>query len=759
MLNSKKRRLVASGSPLPEGRGWGWGFALGLLLTLSSSLITQAAPAPAHPALLITAADVPALKQGLGQAPLFDKTYRALQKTADKALASPIAVPVPKDPAGGYTHEQHTRNYYALQAAGLCFQLTKDGKYARFVRDMLLEYSKLIPGLKNHPEAKSSSPGRLFHQALNDANWLVYSIQGYDAVYETLTPAERKQIEDGAFRPLCNYFTQDLKTWFDLVHNHGVWAAAGVGMVGYALHDQKLINMAVHGSAGNDKSGFLAQLNGLFSPDGYYTEGPYYSRYALSPFFMFAQAIDNNQPELKIFQYRGGILQKALRSSLQLTNTDGRYYPLNDALKEKDWTTQELVGAVSIAAQHYGVDKTLLGLAQQQGKVLLCPGGLAVAQAVQAAGKNLLPYPRQSVVYGDGTTGTEGGLAVLRAGAPDAQTSLIFKYTSHGLSHGHYDKLGIVLYDQGREVLQDYGAVRFLNVEAKEGGRYLPETKTWASQTIAHNTLVVDEASDFGGKETVAELNAGLAWFADIKNTKAQVVSAKANTAYPGVQLQRTVALVLDSLSGKPLVLDIFKVQAAAPHQYDLPWYYQGQLISTSFPYDSFGTSRQPVGLKNGYQHLWREAVSRPVRTPGTATLTWLNGPQFYSLTTATDTATHLVLARIGATDPNFNLRPEPALIMRQKAQNQVFVSVLESHGEFNPTSETATGSHSNVASVQVLFDSPEATVVEVRLHRGGTYRLAVANQDAATTKAHQVTVGGQPLRWQGPYQLRHTTR
>jgi len=716
---------------------------------------TVSAAAPGHPSLLITAAEVGPLRQGLDQYPLLEKTYQSLKKTADKALASPMAVPVPKDPAGAYTHEQHTRNYYALQAAGLCYLMSKDGKYARFVRDMLLEYSKLIPGLKNHPEAKSSSPGRLFHQALNDCNWVVYAIQGYDAVYETLTPAERKQIEDGAFRPLCNYFTQDLKSWFNLVHNHGVWAATAVGMTGYALHDQKLVDMALRGTALDGKSGFLAQLNQLFSPDGYYTEGPYYARYALSPFYLFAQTIENNQPELKIFQYRDQILRKALQSALQLTNTDGRFYPLNDALKEKDWTTQELIAAISISFQRYGADNTLLGLAQQQKKVLLSTGGLAVAKAAAEAGKNPPAYQRRSVVYRDGATGTEGGLAILRTGVPDEQTSLIFKYTGHGLSHGHYDKLNIALYDRGREVLQDYGAVRFLNIEAKEGGRYLPETKSFASQTIAHNTVVVDEASNFGGKEKVAETKSGEAWFADLDNPAAQVVSAKANTAYDGVQLHRTLALFRDSASGKPLVLDLFRVNSATTHQYDLPFYYQGQLISTSFQYDSFSTSRQPLGSKNGYQHLWKEAQSRPVRTPGLATLTWLDGPQFYSVTTATDTATHLVLARIGATDPNFNMRPEPALIIREKAKNQVFASVIEAHGEFNPTAETASGSRSNVERLTVLLDSPEATVVELKLRRGGTYRLAVANQDAGATKTHQVTVAGQPLKWQGPYQFK----
>lgn len=735
----------------------GWRAVLVAFGLLVAGPVRAAGP-PAHPALLITAADVPALKQGLAQYPLLGKSYEALRKTADKALASPIAVPVPKDPAGGYTHEQHTRNYYALQAAGLSYQMTKDVKYARFVRDVLLAYSKLIPGLKNHPATKSSSPGRLFWQALNDANWLVYSIQGYDAVYDALTPAERTQIENGAFRPLCAYFTQDLKSWFNLVHNHGVWAAAGVGMVGYALHDAKLVNMALRGTEGDGKSGFLAQLNGLFSPDGYYTEGPYYSRYALSPFFMFAQAIDNNQPELHIFQYRDSILKKALRSSLQLTNNDGRYYPLNDALKEKDWTTQELVGAISIATEHYGPDPTVLSVVQLQKKVLVTKGGLEVAKALQAT-KTLPVYPRVSQVYRDGADGREGGVAVLRSGPPDAQTALILKYTAHGLSHGHYDKLGIVLYDHGREVLQDYGAVRYLNVEAKEGGRYLPETKSWAGQTIAHNTLVVDEGSHFGGKEDESEKSSGQAWFSDIRDPRVQVASAKANTAYPGVQLHRTVALFRDSLTDKPLVMDVFRVQSVAVHQYDLPFYYQGQLMETSFKYTSFPTSRQPLGLKNGYQHLWREAVSQPVRTPGVAILTWLSGPQFYSLSTATDTATHLLLTRIGATDPNFNLRPEPGLVVRQRAQNRTFASVIEAHGEFNSTSETATGSHSNVQQVTVVADTPEATVVDVQLRRGGTYRLAVANQDAAPGTNHQVSVAGQPLQWRGPYLFRHLAR
>ena len=62
--------------------------------------------------------------------------------------------------------------------------------------------------------------------------------------------------------------------------------------------------MALYGTNKDGKSGFIAQMDGLFSPDGYYTEGPYYVRYAILPYYLFANALNNARPELKIFEYR-----------------------------------------------------------------------------------------------------------------------------------------------------------------------------------------------------------------------------------------------------------------------------------------------------------------------------------------------------------------------------------------------------------------------------------------------------------------------
>ena len=707
---------------------------------------------PQHPSLLLKPTDVQVVKAALGKYALLDRTYSALRKTADEALARPIDVPVPKDPAGGYTHEQHKRNYTAMQAAGQCFSFSQDVKYARYVRDILLQYSTLVPTLKNHPQARGSSPGRLFHQALNDCNWLVYTTQAYDAVYETLTPAERAQIETGVFRPLCQFLTTDLKPWFNLRHNHGMWAVAAVGMSGYVMHDKALVQQAMLGTEKDGNGGFLSQLQTLFSPDGYYTEGPYYARYALLPLFLFAQSIENNQPEQHIFQYRNQLLKKAFYATLQQTDASGRFFPLNDALKEKDWASSELVSALSITFQQYGPDPSLVSLAKEQGRVLLNRGGVQVAKLATDQVGTGQEFQRKSIVLTDGSDGKMGGLAVLRGGPVEDQTSVVFKYTAHGLSHGHFDKLNLLLYSGGQEILTDYGAVRFLNVTTKDGGRYLPENDGFGMQTIAHNTVVIDEQSHFGGKEKTAEHASGEAYFSDLANPAIQIVSAKANTAYPGVTLHRTLAMIPDSSHTNPLVFDVFRVVSDSLHQVDLPFYYAGQLMATSFKYESFPTSRGTLGRKNGYQYLWTEAKASP--TSGTASLTWLNNSRFYSISTATDSNSIVLLTRIGANDPNFNLRPETAMVLRQKWRTGVFASVIETHGEYDARAETTSGAESQVKQVRVLANTPEATVVSIELRNTTRYRLAIANADSGPNQPHRLTVQGQAISWQGYYQL-----
>jgi len=154
-----------------------------------------------------------------------------------------------------------------------------------------------------------------------------------------------------------------------------------------------------------------------------------------------------------------------------------------------------LVTAVDIAYHVGAGDPRLLSIAEKQGSVLLDDAGFAVAMAVRNG--KAQDFVKTSVNLSDGSDGKQGGVAVLRS--EDEALELVFKYSSQGLSHGHYDKLAFSLNEQGDEVLQDYGLVRFVNIGQKGGGNYLKENASWAKQTIAHNTITQDSVSHFQG--------------------------------------------------------------------------------------------------------------------------------------------------------------------------------------------------------------------------------------------------------------------
>ena len=414
----------------------------------------------------------------------------------------------------------------------------------------------MYPTLPLHPKRKvgKQNPGKLFWQSLNEAVWLVHTSQAYDLILSTLTTEEKATIEQGLFYPIVKFLSVDSPKTFNKVHNHGTWTTAAVGMTGYVLNEPEWVEQALYGLDKSGKGGFLKQLDVLFSPQGYYNEGPYYQRYALMPFVTFAKAIQTNEPERGIFNYRDNIVLKAIDTTIQLSYNQ-LFFPINDAIKDKGIDTIELVNGVTIA---YGLtqEPSLLDIAQQQNQILLTGDGLKVAAALD---QNLeQAYQFDSIAFGDGSDGKQGALVIMRQ-EKNGNQAVLFKAAAQGLGHGHFDKLTWQLYDKGEEIVSDYGAARFLNVEAKFGGRYLPENKTWAKQSVAHNTVVVDEQSHFDANVKVGNaFHPELVFFEDKQDIT--ISSAYIDTAYQGVSLQRTLALInLPSLS-QSLVIDVFDV-------------------------------------------------------------------------------------------------------------------------------------------------------------------------------------------------------
>jgi hypothetical protein len=119
-----------------------------------------------HPLAFATKKELEEVKKRSRNTRCFQKSYSEIKKEVDTWLGKEVDVPFPKDPAGGYTHDRHKANYTLMFNGGLLYNLTGDARYAALVKNILLKYAKLNPVLKAHPQATSSSPGRIFWQAL-----------------------------------------------------------------------------------------------------------------------------------------------------------------------------------------------------------------------------------------------------------------------------------------------------------------------------------------------------------------------------------------------------------------------------------------------------------------------------------------------------------------------------------------------------------------------------------------------------------------
>jgi hypothetical protein len=732
-----------------------------MITSLATSLLIQAQD---HPNLILTKSGVEKIRSNLGKVPLFDATLKSVKQEVDAEIALGIDTPIPKDFSGGYTHYRHKQNFIIAQKAGVLYQILQDDKYAVYIRDMLLQYEAMYKDLPVHPQERSYARGKLFWQCLNDSNWLLYMSQAYDTIYNFLSENERNKLETNLFRPFADFISLENPQFYNRIHNHSTWGNAAVGMIGLVMGDDELIQRALYGikddgleAGGRDNDGglikvegqvvgFLANLEDPFSPDGYYTEGPYYQRYAMYPFLIFALAMENERPEYKVLQHKNNVLLKAVNALLNLSDADGEFFPLNDGQKGMSYYTASLVTAVDIAYSQGSQNPQLLSIAEKQNEVLLDESGLAVAIGIRDG--KAQPFVKKSINLTDGINGKQGGVGVLRYGNEDL--TLVFKYAAQGLSHGHYDKLSFSLYEKGDEIVQDYGLARFVNIGQKGGGNYLKENKTWAKTTIAHNTISQNGKMHFNGDYVTASQNHSDLYFYNASDDNVQVVSATENNAYPGTKMHRTMALIKDENFEKPFLLDIMKINSDTKNEYDFPFYFMGQVIQSNFTYNS-PASLSPLGKKNGYQHLYVEGEGKP--DTNSTQFSWLGNGKYYTLTSATDKSDELFITRIGAHDPEFNLRRDAALMIRRKnTSDTTFVSVIEPHGSYSPVSELSINSNSNIAKLEVVYDNDNYTAVNITDVKGNEQLFILSNKDSSSATKHQLSINNKDYHWVGPY-------
>ena len=178
--------------------------------------------------------------------------------------------------------------------------------------------------------------------------------------------------------------------------------------------------------------------------------------------------------------------------------------------------------------------------------------------------------------------------------------------------------------------------------------------------------------------------------------------------------------------------------------------------MKTNFAYKNYSDSLMVLGKKNGYQHLWKEAEAKSVAP--FMQFTFLNKQTFYTITSLQDDSVDVLLTRIGAHDPNFNLRREPAYIQRSFGKNKTMINFIEPHGDFSPVTEIAHDSYSFVSSIKKLRDDAQITAIEIEYNHL-PLRIIQCNRDFDRNATHVFEYDGRSQTFKGPYLITYNNQ
>lgn len=410
-----------------------------------------------------------------------------------------------RDYDGCVISRPHSELARSVLYLGMAYQITGDDKYVEKCREILLAYANRYLSYPLHTtrgEARIGG-GRVGPQTLDEAVWLIPICQGADLIWNKLSEEDKDTIAQKMLVPAAREVILPHEMG---VHNIQCWKNGAVGLVGFLLGDDELISEAIH----HPNRGYWTQIRKGTLSDGIWWEGAWgYHFYTLSSLWGLTEAAYNCGIDLYCDE-----LKSLFDGPIRFAMPDLRLPAFNDsgevALKGR-------ASIYELAFARYGEPKHayLISTGNRQNDFALQfgVGDLGSGTSLQWESTN---YPNS-------------GYAILAAGEGEKATWLCMKYGPHGGGHGHPDKLNFVLYADGDIVAPDPGTARY----------GVPIQGGWYKTTLAHNTLVVGEASQksaegkclaFGSKDGI------------------DYAVAKAGDIYDGVDFIRTVALVDDKV-------------------------------------------------------------------------------------------------------------------------------------------------------------------------------------------------------------------
>ena len=539
---------------------------------------------PPHPRLFLNRAEIDTLKKSISDDSTLSHFVSSFIDDRKALLASGF-----RQPDSGYREEDNLKAAELAAELALAHVLCDDDALAKGAADILLAYTEVYPTYE-----VTETKGRATGAALSEATFAINLATAYDLIYGTgvLTEKQSCAIEGEVLIPCAEVLRNCNHPYRSNWRNR---AMAGFGAIGFCLADSGLIDEALNGKHENGKlirDGFVHQLAEAVLADGvYYERSIGYHLAVLENYAYLMEAARHSGVDLWHHTVQGAPRDAGADRERRFGHTGAKsirslyempfYYAFADlslaTVGNAKAGTLQWSWFFDAAYRQYD-DPKFAWISHRAGE-----------SRPSKPLELLFLAPRIPPGHFDigedttcGLTGAHsdcctffpnGGYTVLRQHATPDAVNLMMTFGKYGSGHSHPDILSIVLSGPGGLLLPEvnyfgYGHADFL---------------TWNNQTIAHNTVTVDETAQY------PQLKGDDPWITDGEEKPVYGVPvffhtgdgmkafrADCDTAYDGVHLSRAVAMVDDT------VIDFFTCESESVHIYDYALHVNGRLTRGS---------------------------------------------------------------------------------------------------------------------------------------------------------------------------------
>jgi hypothetical protein len=456
----------------------------------------------------------------------------------------------------------HLNMTSGVHSLALAYQLTGETKYAHKAAVMLHRIAQVYPGMDHEFQSRYGemvrAQGGHYRGKVVNSIWETGLISrladAYDSVWETIDGDAELQKETGKTGEQIRSYVEAnlLEDGIDAIFDGKIRGNFG-------MHQRALVKLALARQTGENAKWFDDLMNASSSRAA--TQGLSFALYNLvyrdglpsetSPGynFIWVSGISTYGSQLakggaKVFEiprmrrlYDGVLDQIVVRS---LTPSLGDFGTAYGALSGDSPETFQT------AYRAYGDERYARMLAKSgaTGDGTFKTFESLLQPPVEAKTDGLAPLPSRLM---DGY-----GMGIVNDRADENAVSLYYGLKA---GHGHFDRLAIDLFANGKPMMPDLGYPDAMN-------DFVPGIYSWSKNTISHNTVVVDARRQLGNVPGRAEM------FVD--GSFARIMDVSGDGTYPQTSTYRRALTMVDAGPGQSYYLDVFTVAGGKQHDYSL---------------------------------------------------------------------------------------------------------------------------------------------------------------------------------------------